>query len=116
MSDIRGRDEGPPTRGVLGELLAALEPHTTLAQARDVIAEHLTRIPGLFRQWELEQVITPGALYLVEKSGTLDDGSPLLAIYSCRLSDDAASILTSGAEIKAEIERLPDSDVEGDEP
>ena len=79
-------------------------------------AEHLTRIPGLFRQWELEQVITPGALYLVEKSGTLDDGSPLLAIYSCRLSDDAASILTSGAEIKAEIERLPDSDVEGDEP
>ena len=45
------------------------------------------RIPGLFRRWELEQVIDTGFEYRVEKSGEDDTGMKLYAIYK-RLSED----------------------------
>lgn len=39
------------------------------------------RLPGLFRRWELEQVIKPGEDFFVENAGTCEDGTSLLAIY-----------------------------------
>jgi len=43
----------------------------------------LHRIPGLFRRWELAQVLEPGADYHIEDAGETRDGTSLLAIY-CR--------------------------------
>lgn len=39
------------------------------------------RIPGLFRRWELAQVLEPGADYHIEDAGETRDGTRLLAIY-----------------------------------
>ncbi len=39
-----------------------------------------TRIPGLFRNWELPGLLQPDQSY-VEAAGTDADGTPLLAIY-----------------------------------
>jgi len=41
----------------------------------------LYRIPGLFRRWELAQVLEPGADYHIEDAGETRDGTRLLAIY-----------------------------------
>lgn len=40
------------------------------------------RIPGLFRRWELAEVIRAGQSYQVEAAGHCDDGSPLFALYA----------------------------------
>lgn len=40
------------------------------------------RLPGLFRRWELNQVIEPGEAYRIEGAGTADDGTPLYSIYA----------------------------------
>jgi hypothetical protein len=44
------------------------------------------RVPGLFRRWELEDVIEAGHEYRVEEAGQDDNGSPLFALYrrACR--------------------------------
>lgn len=42
----------------------------------------LRRLPGLFRRWELAQVIAAGEDYRVEDAGTASDGTPLYAIYT----------------------------------
>lgn len=42
----------------------------------------LRRLPGLFRRWELAQVIVTGEDYRVENAGTASDGTPLYAIYT----------------------------------
>jgi hypothetical protein len=39
------------------------------------------RMPGLHRSWELEQVLQPGASYLVRDAGKTADGTPLFTIY-----------------------------------
>ena len=39
------------------------------------------RLPGLFRRWEIEQVIDPGADFHLEEAGDASDGTPLLAVY-----------------------------------
>ena len=39
------------------------------------------RQPGLFRRWEFEQVIQPGADLHLEEAGTASDGTPLFALY-----------------------------------
>ncbi len=41
----------------------------------------LRRIPGLFRQWELVQVLKPGEDYHLEDAGTTSDGTALIAVY-----------------------------------
>ena len=40
------------------------------------------RIPGLFRRWELQQVVTSGPEFHIEPGGELSDGTQLFAIYS----------------------------------
>jgi len=39
------------------------------------------RLPGLYRRWELQQVIEPGEDFYVEDAGVCEDGTSLLAIY-----------------------------------
>jgi len=39
------------------------------------------RIPGLYRRWELERVVGPGAEYRFELDGHACDGSELLRVY-----------------------------------
>lgn len=48
----------------------------------DVPAEEFLRLPGLFRRWELEQVLEAGADFHLEEAGTTSDGTPLFAL--CR--------------------------------
>ena len=46
------------------------------AQQNDFI-----RLPGLFRRWELEQVIDIGSDFHLEDAGAAEDGTPLVAVY-----------------------------------
>ena len=41
----------------------------------------LRRIPGLFRRWELAQVLKPGKDYHLEDAGMTSDGTALMAVY-----------------------------------
>ena len=47
------------------------------------------RVPGLFRRWELEQVIEAGFEYRVETSGRDNTGMDLHAIYRRESSDSS---------------------------
>jgi hypothetical protein len=42
--------------------------------------DEYVRLPGLFRRWELEQIVDPGADYHLEEAGS-SDGTPLFAVY-----------------------------------
>ena len=39
------------------------------------------RLPGLFRRWELEDVLEVGTDFHLEDAGEAADGTPLLAVY-----------------------------------
>lgn len=39
------------------------------------------RLPGLFRRWEIEQVVDPGTDFHLEEAGDASDGTPLFAVY-----------------------------------
>ena len=41
----------------------------------------LRRLPGLFRRWELAQIIEAGKDYHVEDAGSACDGTTLYAVY-----------------------------------
>ena len=43
--------------------------------------DDLIRLPGLFRRWEIEAVVTPQTDFRIEEAGTAADGTPLFAIY-----------------------------------
>lgn len=43
--------------------------------------DQFVRLPGLFRRWEIEQVIDPGADFHLEEAGEASDGTPLFAVY-----------------------------------
>ena len=49
------------------------------------------RLPGLFRRWELEQVVEVGRDFHVEDAGAAADGTQLLAVYwrECPSDGDA---------------------------
>lgn len=46
----------------------------------DTERDEFVRLPGLFRRWELEQVLMPGDFHL-EEAGSASDGTPLFALY-----------------------------------
>ena len=54
-----------------------------LVTAPETDADDLLRLPGLFRRWELEQIVEAGNDYRIEDAGTAGDGTPLFAVY-CR--------------------------------
>ena len=39
------------------------------------------RLPGLFRRWEIDQVLESGSDFHIEDAGETSDGSPLFAVY-----------------------------------
>ncbi len=43
--------------------------------------EEFTRVPGLFRRWEIEQVLEAGADFHIEEAGDASDGTALFAVY-----------------------------------
>jgi len=45
------------------------------------IDDEFIRLPGLFRRWEIEQVVNPGADFHLEEAGDASDGTPLFAVY-----------------------------------
>lgn len=42
----------------------------------------LTRLPGLFRRWELPDVLDTRRTYRLEEAGAHADGTPLVAVYT----------------------------------
>jgi hypothetical protein len=46
-------------------------------------AENFLRLPGLFRRWELEQVIHGSDEFHVSAAGSTEDGAELFTVY-CR--------------------------------
>jgi len=42
----------------------------------------LVRLPGLYRRWELPDVVKMHHAFRIEDAGTHEDGTPLLAIYA----------------------------------
>lgn len=56
------------------ESTATARPHPTEDEA-------FVRLPGLFRRWEIEQVVDPGADFHLEEAGDASDGTPLFAVY-----------------------------------
>lgn len=48
----------------------------------------LQRIPGLFRLWELGQVLEPEVDYHIEDAGKTDDGAQLVAVYRSTARDE----------------------------
>ena len=44
-------------------------------------AAELVRLPGLFRRWELPEVVKDHHAFRIEEAGLHEDGTPLLAIY-----------------------------------
>jgi hypothetical protein len=43
--------------------------------------EDFIRLPGLFRRWELNDVVDLGADYHLEDAGEAADGTQLIAVY-----------------------------------
>lgn len=43
--------------------------------------DELLRLPGLYRRWELCQLLEPGCSYHLEDAGVTGDGTALLAVY-----------------------------------
>lgn len=41
------------------------------------------RLPGLYRRWELVEILRPGVHYHLEDAGSMQDGTPLIAVFVC---------------------------------
>lgn len=55
----------------------------------------MVRIPGLYRHWELPQILRMHEAFRIEAAGSHEDGTPLLAVFS---SGDGAA-----AQVVAEL-------------
>ncbi len=51
------------------------------------------RLPGLYRRWELIEILRPGVHYHLEHAGSMQDGTPLIAVF---ISDPATSENVAG--------------------
>ena len=63
-----------------------------LVTAPETDADELLRLPGLFRLWELEQIVEAGNDYRIEDAGAASDGTPLFAVYRRRPDEPACRI------------------------
>jgi len=43
--------------------------------------DEFLRLPGLYRRWEIEQVLDAGHDFHIEEAGTASDGTQLFAVY-----------------------------------
>lgn len=44
-------------------------------------SDTLRRIPGLYRRWELPEILGTQRAYRIENAGAHQDGTPLVAVY-----------------------------------
>lgn len=72
--------ESPPS--------APTKAHHEMTNTNDISSEDLRRIPGLFRRWELPEVLAAYRCYRIEDAGAHADGTPLLALYAIALAAD----------------------------
>jgi len=52
-----------------------------MADMTSTVPCELRRIPGLYRRWELAQVLKFGEDYHLEDAGTTSDGTALVAVF-----------------------------------
>lgn len=71
----------------------------------DASPDDLTRIPGLFRKWELPEVLETCTSYRLEPAGADANGTPLLAVYVGPTTASGGSRLDS-AEIANQQPRI----------
>lgn len=43
--------------------------------------DNLARVPGLYRRWELPEILKSQRAYRIENAGQHQDGTPLVAVY-----------------------------------
>ena len=60
-------------------------------RSADTSPDDLKRIPGLFRRWELAQIIEAGRDYRIEEAGEAGDGTVLYAVYRSVPTTDAVA-------------------------
>ncbi|WP_287012356.1 hypothetical protein [Actibacterium sp.] len=48
----------------------------------DLLSADLKRIPGLYRRWELPEILKNRRAYRIENAGAHQDGTPLVAVYA----------------------------------
>ena len=48
----------------------------------DPLSADLKRIPGLYRRWELPEILKTQGAYRIENAGAHQDGTPLVAVYA----------------------------------
>ena len=48
--------------------------------------DEFLRLPGLFRKWEVEQVLDGDHDFHIEEAGTASDGTQLFAVYRRELN------------------------------
>jgi len=59
--------------------------------------DEFVRFPGLFRKWELQELIVPGNDYRIESAGETSDGTPLFAVHEGGLAEVPADDGSPGA-------------------
>jgi hypothetical protein len=64
------------------------EQGLTMQERHPVPAAEMVRIPGLYRRWELPEVLKNHHAYRIEDAGAHQDGTPLLAVYAACDGDD----------------------------
>ena len=42
---------------------------------------NFVRVPGVFRRWEVEDLLAAGGDLQIEPGGTLDDGTPVYVVF-----------------------------------
>lgn len=50
------------------------------------------RLPGLYRAWELGQIMQPGCSYRIEAAGATVEGTPVFAVYASEDGTDPGEL------------------------
>lgn len=76
--------DGPKNSSPIGE--------TNAMKDRDLPHEPLQRLPGLFRRWELAEILKAQGRYQIEDAGTHADGTPLFAVFESDWASEATEV------------------------
>lgn len=58
----------------------------------DIPHETLQRLPGLFRRWELAEILKAQGRYQIEDAGAHADGTPLFAVFESDWASEATEV------------------------
>ena len=64
---------------------------TRMNRKTDPVSADLKRIPGLYRRWELPEILKDQRAYRIENAGAHQDGTPLVAVYADEGSEGEGS-------------------------